>query len=111
MAAEDSDFADGDRCATALEAALSVAVEECLPDEALDENVARMVGAEPDEDCEAALEEGLDAETCEDFAGVRQWVSCRAVALVRDEDVGFSEAMETAWDEAKTVCANTGHPI
>lgn len=111
MAVDDAELPDGERCSTALEAALSVAVEECLPEGALEENVARMVGAEPDVDCEAALDEGLDQPTCEDFAGVRQWVTCRALQLIREEDTSFNQAMEEAWDEAKTACANQGTPI
>lgn len=71
------------------------------------------VGEEPDPDCEAALEEGLNEETCQDFRGIRQWVLCRvfnapdnpeAEALLSVNDGDFESAMEQAWDIAQTKC-------
>lgn len=108
MAAGEPLELEDDRCATALDAVLEVAIEECLPRERLVSNLARKNGVEPDVDCEAALEEGLDEATLRSPNGVRQWVTCRTAEIVDDEDVSLSDAMEQAWDEAKTAGANQG---
>lgn len=106
----DADELD-DRCSRALEAALGVAMEHCVTEDQLDSNIARFLGVEPDADCSAAFEEGLNTETCTDFAGVRQWVTCKAQQLIKDEGLTFSQAMDRAWDEAKETCRENGTPI
>lgn len=100
-----------DECQRALEAAMGVAMEHCVPEDQLNQNIGRMLGVEPDVDCEAALTEGLDAATCGDSRGVRQWVLCSAQRRIMRDEITFSEAMEAAWDEAKQECRAEGHPI
>lgn len=108
MAAGEARPRDDDRCTIALDALMEVAVEECGPEGGMGKNIGRLLGTEPDPDCEAALAEGLDEATCESTQGTRQWVACRAQQLVDEDDLALSAAMEEAWDEAKTACANHG---
>lgn len=63
---------------------------------------ARSDTTEPDKDCEAALNEGLNEETLNDYKGIRQWVMCTAWRKSRDSSVTFKEAVNEAWDEAKS---------
>lgn len=63
---------------------------------------ARADSQEPDKDCEAALKEGLNQETLNDYKGIRQWVMCTAWRKSRDNSVTFKEAVNEAWDEAKS---------
>lgn len=58
--------------------------------------------SEPDKDCEAALMEGLDEETLNDYKGIRQWVMCTAWRKSREGSMTFKEAVNAAWDEAKS---------
>lgn len=103
----DSTSAD-DECQRALEAAMGVAMEHCVPEEDLNRNIGRMLGVEPDMDCSAALAEGLNEETCSDFAGLRQWITCKAQREIARNGKTFAEAMEAAWDEAKEECSAKG---
>jgi len=57
---------------------------------------------EPDKDCEAALMEGLNEETLNDYKGIRQWVMCTAWRKSRESSMTFKEAVNEAWDEAKS---------
>lgn len=74
------------------------------------------VNPEPDRDCEEALQEGLNDETCEDFRGVRQWVLCRVFneppdgsdPLLEVNDGDFEAAISQSWDMAKTQCEDEG---
>lgn len=108
MAAGDATAGSDDRCTIAADALTELLVEECGPDGGLQRNIGRLLGTEPDPDCEAALDEGLDEETLESTVGTRQWVGCRAQQLIREEGVALSVAMERAWEEAKTAAANHG---
>lgn len=54
---------------------------------------------EPDENCDRAIEEGLNMETINSFEGVRQWVMCNAWRKSRQQDLSFGEAVQASWDE------------
>lgn len=95
-------------CEIALEAAVGVALDHCTDDAALQENIGRVLGVEPDTNCTAALEEGLDRETCTSSRGVRQWVLCRAHDLLKSNNISFQEAMEQSWTEAAESCDMDG---
>lgn len=97
-----------ERCRLAVDAVMDVAAEHCDTEEQVLERLALMVGIEPDVDCNAALEEGLNRETCESTNGTRQWVACKGQQLRRAEGVGLSTAMEQAWAEAKKQCLTVG---
>lgn len=107
VSAEEADT-PADRCKLAIDAVLDVAVEHCETEEQVLGRIVRMLGVEPDVDCNAALGEGLNRETCESTKGLKQWVACRAQQLRRTEDLGLGTAMEQAWDEAKTECLTEG---
>lgn len=98
-------------CEVAIEAAVGVALDHCVNDDELQRNIGRVLGVEPDPDCEASLEEGLDDETCRSSRGVRQWVLCRAHDMLKNQQVGFQEAMETAWAEAASQCDVDGSVV
>lgn len=59
------------------------------------------------ENCQAALSEGLKAETCRNFRGIRQWVMCRAWRRER-EGVQFGDAIRESWREAVNLCRAAG---
>jgi hypothetical protein len=106
--AQDTDEAE--RCRVVTEVAVERAMEKCGSEEAVREQLVRLVGLdeETDPDCEAALEEGLDGETLTSTRGTRQWVLCRAWQLVRDEEMTLSSATQKAWAEAKAEGDNQG---
>lgn len=108
MAADSSGGVDSEECQVALEAAVGVALDHCTDEQALQRNIGRVLGVEPDPDCQAALEEGLDAETCRDSRGIRQWVLCRAHDLLQNQQMAFQDAMEQAWAEASSECTMDG---
>lgn len=105
------DMDDAERCRRAIEAAMGVALEHCSTEEEVRTQLASMAGVEPDADCEAALAEGINQETCSDSRGIRQWVFCRAEELMQTGDMNFSDAMTKSWDEAKDECSAIGHSI
>ena len=61
---------------------------------------------EPDENCDMAIEEGLDAETLNSFNGVRQWVMCNAWRKSRQDNLSFSDAVQASWDEVEQARRN-----
>lgn len=98
-------------CERSIKIAMDIAEEECGSTEELLKHAGKMMGlpsngVEPDEDCEAALEEGLNRETCQDFEGLRQWVLCKTWRLVEDDGMSFEEAIEEAWNMAEDKCEN-----
>lgn len=105
--AEETESA-GEQCRRAVDAVLDVAAEHCETEEQVLERITRMVGVEPDVDCNAALAEGLNRETLESTTGTRQWVACRAHQLRRAQDLGLGTAMEEAWKEAKREALSMG---
>lgn len=102
---------DVDRCMTALEAVSDVALEHCNDAETIQQALGRLLGVEPDPDCDAALAEGLNAETCESTLGLRQWVMCRAHQLIDEDGVAFSAALDDAWAEARDSCGDLGFDV
>lgn len=60
---------------------------------------------EPNEDCEASLEEGLDEKTLRSFKGVRQYVMCRAWDIHQSTNKSFSAAVDQAWSEVDSARA------
>lgn len=106
MASVETPDDDVERCMTALEAVSDVAMEHCTDPEVVQKAIGRFLGVEPDANCEAALAEGLNEETCRDFRGLRQWVLCRSHQLVDEEGAPMSTAVGDAWDEAKESCGN-----
>lgn len=107
--ADAEDISQQEQCQRAVDAALDVAFENhCTTAESRKQQFSEVLGVEPDMDCEAALAEGLDQQTCSDFRGVRQFVTCKAMQLVADEGVRFSTAMSRAWNEAKSECSAAG---
>lgn len=111
MAAESPSGTPDDECAVAVEAAMGVALDHCTDDAALRQNLGRVLGVEPDENCEDALEEGLDEATCTNSQGIRQWVLCRAHDLLKNQRMTFQDAMEQAWNEAKESCDMDGAAV
>lgn len=108
MAADSQPGTAEDECAIAMEAAVGVALDHCTDDAALQQNIGRVLGVEPDANCTAALDEGLDEETCTSPRGLRQWVMCRAHDLLKNNRITFQEAMEQAWAEAADQCDMDG---
>lgn len=113
MSASQADEREGEealeeRCRLAVDAVLDVAAEHCETEEQVLDRITRMLGVEPDIDCNAALSEGLNRETCDSTKGLKQWVACRAQQLRRAEDIGLGTAMEQAWAEAKEECLTVG---
>lgn len=106
MASADAPDDEVERCMTALEAVSDVAMEHCTDPEVVQEAIGRLLGVEPDVNCGAALDEGLDESTCRDFRGLRQWVLCRSHQLVDEDGTPMSTAVGQAWDEAKERCGN-----
>lgn len=103
------DISQAEQCQRAINAALDVAFENhCTTADSRKQQFSEVMGVEPDVDCEAALAEGLDQQTCSDFRGVRQWIMCKAIRLVSEEGVRFSTAMSRAWNEAKSECKAQG---
>lgn len=103
-------------CQVAFQEGLKTMLEVCEdPDQAMLE-AGKLLGVnpEPDEGCDAALAEGLDEETCQDFRGLRQWILCRvfnappddddAESLLETHDGDFQLAVSDAWDKAKMGC-------
>lgn len=94
---------DDERCQILTEVAVEQAMEKCGSEEAVRNQLRRIIGLSEDydPDCEAALEEGLNEETLASTRGTRQWVMCRAWDLVREEDRTLSAAVSQAWAEAQ----------
>lgn len=108
MASAEEAESPAERCRLAVDAVLDVAAEHCDTEEEVRARIARMLGTEPDFDCEAALREGLDRETLQSTKGLKQWVACKAQQLRRRDDIGLGTAMERAWDEAKQEALSRG---
>lgn len=102
MATSDSDDDENKRCRIITEVAVEQAMEACGTEEAVRDQLQRIVGldGEPDPDCDAALAEGLNEETLQSIRGIRQWVMCRAWQLVQEQDKTLSAAVAKAWAEA-----------
>lgn len=115
MAAPDidtpEDMTDEEVCTMAFTLALEKGMEMCGETGRQMKAAAPVMGVptdgdgEPDADCEAALEEGLNAETLDSFRGERQWVLCRVFnavetrpALIEKHDGDFQAAVQEAWD-------------
>lgn len=90
-----------DECSVATNAAMEVALDECS-DDGLMTNLSRMVGMKEPPEMNGPPDE-LDAADCMDMDVVRGWVVVRAHELIRD-DVGLTDAIEQAWDEAGEEC-------
>lgn len=93
-----------DECRLITEVAIEQAMESCGSEEAVREQLRRIVGLEGEEEdpnCNVALDEGLNEETLQSTKGTRQWVMCRAWELVQDNDMTLSSATSRAWNEAK----------
>lgn len=109
------DPTDDDACAIATEVALEKAMERCGSEEAVRRQIGEMMGLpvdEPDPDCEAALEEGLDESTLASSRGTRQWVMCRAWQVYKDGDATLRGAIQQAWaevEEANAEGTNTSY--
>lgn len=108
MATDQAAAPSDDECEIALEAAVGVALDHCRSERDLQRVLGQVLGVEPDANCEQALREGLDDQTCSDSAGLRQYVACRAWDLLRSEDIAFQDAMEEAWAEAHQECNISG---
>lgn len=97
---------EAEQCRVVWSVALEKAVGECGEAEAA-RQLARVLGletpasGEPDIDCQAALSEGLNAETMDSFRGRNQWVFCRAWNMVREEDMELRRALDKAWAEVR----------
>lgn len=111
MSTDNAGAATGDECTIAMQAAMGVALDHCTDEETLQINIGRILGVEPDRDCETALDEGLDTETCGDMNGIRQWVTCRAHQLLMTKQMSFDDAMEQAWTEAHQQCDMGGSAL
>lgn len=100
-------------CETAIRMAFRKGMEICDPDQQM-QQAGRLFGispGEPDPDCDQALEEGLNAETCGSIRGTRQWVMCRVFngvdgepSLLEDENGDLSVATERAWEMVDEAC-------
>ncbi len=102
-------------CSIAVRAAMDLLKDTCSSENLLRE-VGKILGLTdedldkinpPSEHCKEVLE-SLDAELCRSFRGIRSWVMCRAWELMDSEGLSFSEAMRTAWMEAREKCAKKG---
>lgn len=105
-------------CQVAMEAAMEKVIEVCEGEDGREQamrRTGRMLGmdGEPDQDCDACLEEGLDTDTCESFSGIRQWVLCRVFnsppgsdeqPFLDKHDGNFEAAITESWDVAKAEC-------
>ncbi len=103
MASTNSEGDDEEkRCRLITEVAVEQAMEECGSEDAVREQLKRIVGlTDVDEpDCDAVLEEGLTEKTLLSTRQTRQWVMCRAWNLVQEEDKTLSTAVSKAWTEA-----------
>lgn len=100
-----------EECRLAIEAAMGVAMDHCVDESQVTEGISRMLGVEPDVNCELAMREGLDDQTCGNLRGVRQWVMCKTLDIIENDGVAFSEAIEMAWDEARDVCGDLGYEL
>jgi len=97
---------DEDRCRVVTEVAIQEAMDACGSEEAVREQLQRIVGlnADPeglDIDCDTALANGLDMKTLTSTRATRQWVFCRAWNMVEEEGRTLSDAVEAAWAEAQ----------
>ena len=109
---------EAEKCQVITEAAVQAAMEKCGSEEAVKEQLKRIVGfhdsdgdGEPDPNCEMALAEGLNDETLESTRGTRQWVFCRAWQLVKEEEKTLSDAVSQAWAEAKAQADERGYSV
>ena len=93
-------------CQVITEVAVQQAMNKCGSDEAVYNQLKRMVGLgmadeyqEPE--CGMVLEKGLTLDVLTNSRRVREWVVCEAWRLVKDEDLSITEATEKAWAEAR----------
>lgn len=111
MAVDDTPPSDMEQCKSVRTVIMEMEQEFCVDDEFAREQFARSVGVEPDVDAAAALEEGLNAETCQSSNGHRQWVMARAHELWTPGEDRLEDALDEAWAEAHEQCADIGHPL
>jgi hypothetical protein len=112
-------MADDETCKILFEHGMERLAEKCMGDESVSgkefaQGLTGTRGIEPDEDCDACLEEGLNEETCDSFKGARQWVFCRvwnappddedAQSLLELNDNDFEAAVEQAWEMVDAEC-------
>lgn len=105
---------DDDRCRVITEVAIEKAMEKCGSEEAVHNQLRRLVGIDDDgvdPDCDAALERGLDVETLANTRATRQWVLCRSWELVTDEEKTISGAVQQAWAEAQAAGEEEGFEV
>lgn len=99
-----------DRCRAVTEIALSKAMEECGSEEAVQEQLGRMIGVDgtDDRDCDAVLGMDIDAEMLNNTPLVREYVFCRAWQLVKSEDRALPDALERSWAEVEAKADELG---
>lgn len=102
---------EADRCRVITEVAIEKAMDKCGNEEAVKEQLKRIVGLDEDgfdPNCEMALDDGLDTATLGNTRATRQWVLCRAWQLVKDDEMTLSSAVSKAWAEAKAAGEDEG---
>lgn len=94
------------RCRAATEAAMDAALEECGSEEAVKEQIGRVLGSpelfeenEVAPECPVVLEEGVTEDVLQNHRRTRQYVFCRAWKLVNSEDESIPAALEQSWAE------------
>lgn len=106
------DDAENERCHLITEAAMQQAMERCGSDEAVLKQLRRMVGVDEEEgterECSGVLDRGLDMRILSNTKRLREWVMCRAWAMVEDEGMTLSAAVSKAWAEARAAGEEQG---
>lgn len=94
---------EDERCQVITEVAIQQAMDKCGSEEAVYNQLRRIVGLDPDDDpdCTEMLSEGTSENTLSSTRATRQWVMCRAWEMVEEDEMSLSAAVSKAWSEAK----------
>lgn len=94
---------EAERCRVITEVAVEQAMEKCGSEEAVREQLARMVGLEDRSlpGCDSILDGSLDESTLESSRQVREWVFCRAWEAVEEDGKTLSTAIAKSWAEVR----------
>jgi len=114
MAHTDTEEEDDDRCRVITEVAMEKAMNKCGSEEAVRNQLKRIIGMENGDEnigVEQTLADGLTVATLANTKKTREWVFSRSRKLVQEEDMTIPSAVSKAWSEARSEGEEEGFEV